>query len=345
MAERTLLPRRIPASLAAGLAAIMGTVIPIQARVNGELSTELGDPLATGVISFGGGVVILAVLLIVLPRLRQSLPRLRSGLSQQRVPWFYLCAGVSGAFFVVAQSLTVAVIGVALFTVAVVAGQSLSGLLIDTYGLVQNPRHHPSVRRLVGTVAVMAAVFIAVSGSLQTADSVLVTVGPTVLVVVAGGAAGFQHAMNARVGAVMGTPLGAAITNFISGTSVLLIAFIVRGALVGFPTTMPTAWWLYTGGVWGIVFIAGSAALIPHSGVLLVSLASVCGQLIGSLLLDVFFPVGDTVITVAQLLGTALAFVAVLGASVPGPRRHPRSGVRGGEPGAGEAATALLEDP
>jgi transporter family-2 protein len=64
-------------------------------------------------------------------RPRQILPALR----ERRFPPYYALAGGIGAFFVFAQSFTVGLLGIALFTVATVTGQTLSGLLVDRLGI------------------------------------------------------------------------------------------------------------------------------------------------------------------------------------------------------------------
>ena len=52
--------------------------------------------------------------------------------------------------------------------------------------------------------------------------------------------------------------------------------------------------------------VGAAAAIVPVTGVLLLGLAAVAGQLVGALLLDVFLPAGPSQVTSTTLIGTAL---------------------------------------
>jgi transporter family-2 protein len=68
-----------------------------------------------------------------------------------------------GALFVFAQSFTVALLGVALFTVAAVTGQTLSGLLVDRMGIGPGGSGAITGVRVLGSILTVAAVAWAVS--------------------------------------------------------------------------------------------------------------------------------------------------------------------------------------
>lgn len=318
----------LPGWLTALLAAIMGSAIPVQSRVNGQLGDELGDPIMAAATSFGGGLLLIVLLGPCLPAVRRGLRALPRAVVTRRIPPYYLAAGAVGAYLVFTQSAVVAVVGVAVFTVAVVAGQLVSGLVVDTVGFAQDTRRPPGALRLVGAGLVLAAVVLAASSSLGGSGPLLQLLAPAALALLAGLLTGFQHAMNGRIGAVTGSPLVAAATNFACGTTVLLLLVVLRWAL-GTHTewSWPGQWWLYTGGIYGIVFIAGSAALVPRAGVLMVGLGSVTGQLLTSLLLDVLAPVADRAVAPSTVVGTALALVAISIASLPGRRRPAGAGM------------------
>lgn len=308
----------LPAWLAALLAAALGALIPVQSRINGELGAQLGDPVLAATLSFGGGLVVLLAVGMFLPRVRGGIRRLPGALRRRELPPAYLLAGTVGAFLVVTQSAVVAILGVAVFTVAVVAGQTVSGLLIDTTGFAQDVRRRPTRRRLASAALVLIAVMLAASSSLDGERPWLELLLPALLPLLAGLLTGFQQAANARVGAVAGSPLTATLANFTSGTLVLVVVALVRAA--GLPQTMPGQWWIYTGGLFGIVFIGGAATLVPHTGVLVLGLGTIAGQLIGSLALDVLAPVPGSGITAATVAGTVLALVAITIASLPSRR-------------------------
>jgi bacterial/archaeal transporter family-2 protein len=69
-----------------------------------------------------------------------------------------------------------------------------------------------------------------------------------------------------------------------------------------------------------VLFIGAAAAIVPITGVLLLGLGAVAGQLVGAVLLDLFLPTGGDQLTATTLIGTALTLVAV--AVIALPDRH-----------------------
>ena len=67
------------------------------------------------------------------------------------------------SFLVLSQGLAAAALGVALFTVAVVAGQTISGLVLDRVGIGPGGRRPLTAARLVGALLALGAVTWAVS--------------------------------------------------------------------------------------------------------------------------------------------------------------------------------------
>jgi transporter family-2 protein len=56
-------------------------------------------------------------------------------------------------------------------------------------------------------------------------------------------------------------------------------------------------WWIYTGGVIGVIYIAFTSTIVQHLGVLTFTLFSVGGQLVGSLIIDFYSPTEGVQIT------------------------------------------------
>src|SRR5690349_11051974 len=102
---------------------VSGIGVALQSRINGQLGADLGDGFVAAVISFGSGLVILAVAMLFVPDARRGLGRTVSAVRERRIPWWYLAGGAMGALFVLTGSLVIGVIGVALFTIGVVGGQ------------------------------------------------------------------------------------------------------------------------------------------------------------------------------------------------------------------------------
>lgn len=308
-AEALIRPPSARRFVGVGLATTAGVAVAGQSRINGELGVRLADGVAAAVVSFGLGLLVLLVLVPATPGGRRGLAALRAALTAGTLrPWQCL-GGLCGAFLVTTQGLTVGVLGVAVFTVAVVAGQSASSLIVDRAGIGPSGRQPVTVRRLFGAGLTVLAVGLAVGDRLG--DSAALTLA--VLPLLAGFAVAWQQAVNGLVGRAAGSALTATLVNFTVGTLALLAAFAVDVAIRGLPTGAPPAEpWLYLGGPIGIVFIAIAAATVEFTGVLLFGLATIAGQVIGAVLLDVTLPTAASRPDAVTLLGATLTLAAVL---------------------------------
>ena len=311
----------------------IGVAMAVQARINGELARRIDDGLVAALLSFLGGLVLLVLLAAAVPPMRTGLRRVREALVTRRLRPHQLLGGIFGAYLVATQGLTVAAIGVAVFTVAVVAGQAASSLLVDRAGLGPGGPQPVSAPRVLGAVLALAAVALAMSDRLSAPQSLELStsVGLVALPALAGVGIAWQQAVNGRVAAAargIGNPLAgmlpAALVNFTVGILALVLVTGVEVAIRGLPGPLPAQPWLYLGGPLGVLFIGTAAAVVPITGVLLLGLGTVAGQLIGAVLLDVFVPTGEGHLTTTTLIGTGLTLVAVtviaLPITVPGRR-------------------------
>ena len=287
-------------------AVIVGVLTALQARINGQLGLRLGDGFVAAAISFGSGLVLLIVLSAILPAGRRGFGRLRAGIRDRTIPWWMLAGGVAGAFTVATQGLAVAVIGVSLFTVGVVAGQTISGLVLDRAGYGPAGVVAITVPRLIGGLLALIAVGVSLQGGVLEQVPWWMLVMP----VIAGVGIAWQQATNGRLRQRVGTPLTATLVNFIGGTTMLVIAAAVHVALVGAPAAFPVEPWLYLGGVIGVTYIFMSAALVVHTGVLLLGLGTVAGQLVTAFALDAVWPAAAAPGWTTELLMVCLLYTS-----------------------------------
>ncbi len=292
---------------------LVGVLTATQSRINSELSLNLHDGYLAAFISFGSGLVIMLAVLAFWAPGRRGIRTLARSVRSGSTPWWYLIGGAGGGFFVLAQGLTGAVLGVALFTVAIVSGQTISGLVVDRRGIGATPPASITVTRLLGSLLALAAVAWAVSSQLNGS----VPAWMLLLPFIAGLAIAVQQAVNGQVRLVAGSAMTATLLNFLVGAAVLLVAAVIHEAIVGLPTHFPTAPWLYLGGLTGTIFIAGAVIVVRTTGVLLLGLGSVAGQLVMSLALDAVFPVDGNTIAVTTVAGTILTLIAVGIAAIP----------------------------
>lgn len=271
--------------LALAAAIAVGVLTAIQSRINGALGAELDNGILAAVISFGSGLLLTAVLAAALPSGRAGVARLVAGIRDRGIPWWLLIGGAGGAFTVASQGLVVGIIGTALFTVGLVAGQTLNGLVLDRVGYSPAGVTAVTIPRVLGVGLALAAVAVSLAGG-GTAEAPLWML---ILPVLVGAGLAWQQGTNGRLQLKTGSALTATFVNFVGGTVLLAIIALVQVPQVGF-SPLPASPWLYTGGAVGVIYIFLSAALAPRIGVLLLSLGSVLGMLVGSFVLDLAWP-------------------------------------------------------
>jgi bacterial/archaeal transporter family-2 protein len=294
--------------LPVGLALLGGAIFALQNRVNGELGSRAGSAVWSAFVSFGSGLVVLCVLLATVPALRRAVRRAVAN----RLPWWTYTGGLAGGTLVAVSAVAVPRVGVATFTVGVVAGQSLGGLLVDRYGLGPGGPQPLSVPRVAGAaIAVLAVGVIRLGhGGEEVSGGVLLAL---LTASALGGAwSAVQQALNGRVQRATGAPLLAAWVNFAVGTVWLTVVLAVTAAAGSGPDRpWPPGLWLYTGGLLGIAFIVNAVVAVRPLGVFRLGLLTVAGQLTGGVVIDLVSPGRAGPPGPLTYLAVVLTFIAV----------------------------------
>jgi transporter family-2 protein len=298
------------------LAAVAGAALAVQSRINGDFGHHIDDGIVVALVSFGSSLVVCALLLALLAARGKAgalFHRIRtSGLP----PWYYL-GGIAGAYTIVSQGTAVAALGVAVFTIAAVAGQSMSGLFVDRLGVGPAGRQPLTAFRVAGTALALVAVVVSVSGQVHSPKSI----GLIVLPALAGIGTPWHQAFNGQVRVCTDSTLAATSVNFLVGTLILLPVVGVDLAVRGLPHwTSSPPWPAYIGGPLGVAFIAINVTVVRYIGVLLLALATIAGQLVMAIILDVIAPEEGSHPGPGTYIGTALTIVAV--AVAASHRRH-----------------------
>jgi transporter family-2 protein len=305
------------------LAAISGLMIALQARANGELSHRLDNGLQAALVSFGSGLIIIAIVAIFNPSIKQGVRTLSKAVKERNLPSWTLFAGMLGGSFVAVQTQIVPLIGVAIYSVASIAGQSAISLVVDRIGLTGGGKKHITPRRVTAAFVTVFAVFISVADRLDGRD---LSIAAVILGVVAGAIVGIQRALNGQINEHSQQSFTTSLLNFAMGTTfltVLLLIAIVLGETELSP--LPAGpWWIYTGGVIGVVYIAFTSTIVQHLGVLTFTLISVGGQLVGSLLIDLLSPTEGVQVSIYLVVGIAMTYLGVIVGGVNNQRSQKR---------------------
>ena len=294
-----------------GLAALSGVMIALQARANGELSYRLDNAAQAALVSFSSGLFFITIYAIFSPKIKEGIRRLKAAVSSGEIPKIRLLAGALGGAFVALQTSVVPLIGVALYSVASIAGQSAVSLLVDRIVLTGGGVKLISPRRIAAAFITVIAVLVSVLDKLEADNFQLFAL---LLAVIAGALVGVQRALNGQINEHSQNSYTTSLLNFITGTSFLTLFIIILIAL-GRVELQPLPigpWWIYTGGVIGVIYIAATSLIVQHLGVLTFTLFSVGGQLIASLLLDIYSPTQGVSVSWYLVSGIAMTYIGVL---------------------------------
>jgi transporter family-2 protein len=293
------------------LAALSGLLIALQARANGELSHRLGNGLEAALVSFTSGLIIIVVIALFNPSIKEGVRTLRRAVIAKAIPPWTLFAGMLGGSFVAVQTQIVPLIGVAIYSVAAIAGQSAISLLVDRVGLTGGGKKQITPRRVTAAFVTVFAVFISVADRLDGRD---LSIGAVLLGVLAGAIVGVQRALNGQINEHSHQSFTTSLLNFAMGTIFLLIILLFAITLGGMKLSpLPAGpWWIYTGGVLGVIYVAFTSTIVQHLGVLTFTLISVGGQLVGSLLIDLYSPTDGVKVSIYLVSGIVLTYLGVL---------------------------------
>ena len=296
-------------ALAVVASVVSGAFVALQSRINGEFGLALDNGALAALISFSTGLTVITLVMLGSPSGRAGLSHLRAAVAEGRLPWWSMIGGAAGAFLVLTQGLSAGVLGVAVFSIAVVTGQSLGAVLIDSRGWFGVTKVRLGLQRGLGALIVLVGVAVA----LDVTPGYFPDVGLLFLLpLLAGAGTGFQQAVNGRVRNVAGSALAATFVNFVVGTSVLIVAFLVSLPTLGLPESLPGTWWLWTGGFIGVVFIVVQVTVVGIVGVLGLGVSIISGQLIGSIILDAAAPLSTSHLSVSTVIGAVVTLAGAL---------------------------------
>jgi len=297
------------------LAALSGAMIALQARANGELSHRLDNGLQAALVSFSSGLLIILLITPFSPHIKEGIRNLRGAISRKEIARWKLLAGALGGSFVAIQTQIVPLIGVAIYSVASIAGQTAMSLVVDRIGLTGGGKKLISPRRVLAAALTVLAVLVSVWDRIDANNlsMIAVTAG-----CVAGAVVGVQRALNGQINEHSHQSFTTSLLNFITGTTFLVILILV-GVALGKNELSPLPagpWWIYTGGVIGVIYIAFTSTIVQHLGVLTFTLFSVGGQLAGSLIIDLVSPTDGVSVSAYLVTGLAMTYIGVIAGGV-----------------------------
>jgi transporter family-2 protein len=136
------------------LAFLCGVTNSTQSGVNAELRRSINNPIYAAIISFASGLL---GLILITPFFKESIPTIDT---LKSLEWWKLTGGVLGAFFVTTVILSIQKIGSANMICLIVAGQLMTAMVLDHYGLLGFKLHQINGWRIAGGVFIVGGVYL-----------------------------------------------------------------------------------------------------------------------------------------------------------------------------------------
>ena len=135
--------------IATTIAILGGIALSMQAPLNATLAHGAGDTVFAACVSFLLGFLVLFVIVA----LRGAWP----GTTQlAQVPWWAWMGGIFGAFYVFSLTLAVSTLGALSAIAALVFGQLIAALVLDSVGAFRLPVHEITWQRIAAMVLVLS---------------------------------------------------------------------------------------------------------------------------------------------------------------------------------------------
>ncbi|MBX6376575.1 MAG: DMT family transporter [Acetobacteraceae bacterium] len=272
----------VPAALLAG------SLLPLQAGANAQLSRAVGSPFGATTLQLGVG----SVLLLLVALLTATLTALAA---LPRVPWWHAVGGAASAFYVVSTILLFPRLGAVVSVGLFIAGQMLASLALDLTGALGVAAMRPAAgaAAIGGTLAVLAGAALIVAGQRDGAAAMAPPsrLGWIALALAAGAVLPVQGALNGLLRHDLGAPFAVGAVSFLVATFTMAVAMLAATSAFRQPwpclagvSAMP--WWGWLGGVAGAAYVTTVFTAIPAIGAAATIGLTVAGQQIASVLVD-----------------------------------------------------------
>ncbi len=136
------------------LPVLAGVAMTVQSGINAQLRAAISHPLLAAFISFLGGTLVLALMLLFS---KQAFPTLSA---YSDISWYKFTGGLLGVFVVTVVLLSVMEIGAANMFVLIVAGQLVTALLMDHFGVLGMKPSPITLQKMIGIVCLVVGAYL-----------------------------------------------------------------------------------------------------------------------------------------------------------------------------------------
>jgi len=213
-----------------------------------------------------------------------------------RQPWFLYMGGAIGVSVVIFNSVAFGGISVSAILALALLGQSLTGLVVDHFGLWGMERHPFSRGNLVGLLLILCGIapMLTEFELLAVAAAFLMGVGIVL-----------SRTLNARLSKETSYRIGTFFNYLVGLTIAIPVYFLFDGGQTALlDVTFAFSWHIYVGGFVGVVVIAMSNIIVVKIAAFYLTLLTFIGQVFTGILIDAML---DGAFSIRLFVGGALA--------------------------------------
>jgi transporter family-2 protein len=133
---------------------LAGVAMTVQSGINAQLRAAISHPILAAFISFLGGTLVLALMLVFS---KQAFPALSA---YSDISWYKFTGGLLGVFVVTVVLLSVQEIGAANMFVLIIAGQLITAVLMDHFGVLGIKQSPITVQKMIGLICLIVGAYL-----------------------------------------------------------------------------------------------------------------------------------------------------------------------------------------
>lgn len=253
------------------LSVLTGMLIAGMVAINGGLTDVYGIYPATVIVHVVGLVCATATALLKKEKL------FRRG----RLPVHLLLGGIIGVATTVFNNLAFGKISVSAIVALSLLGQTITSIVIDTFGLFHTPKRRLPWKKWVGVLLVLAGVF----SMLREFHPQMAV--PALVSLLAGLAVVISRTLNAEL-AERTSMAYSTWMNYVTGLALsVILAWAVAGnAATALPGFLPSQAYIYTGGLVGMLVVLLSNVTVKKLPSFYITLLVFIGQVFSGIVLD-----------------------------------------------------------
>lgn len=303
------------------LGLLAGASSPVQASVNSRIREYLKSPYITSVVNFISSSLAMILLVLAVDR---NLQIPFADIAQQ--PWWIWLGGTCGTAIVFLNIICLPKLGSAGNVMLICFGQTMTGLLIDHFGMFGAVQIDMSLARLLGALLVIAGIAL-VNGIFKTSaggskseagEARRTSIGEfliySALAMLCGFACAAQVAINGTLKGYAGSAFKATLLSmnvgFISAVILTVIVIAMKGKYGIYDGgadhgPVEFRWWMPIGGMLAINIVAGNAVIAPVLGTGLATILNLVGMMGISLAIDAtgFLGIEKQPVTLVKVAG------------------------------------------